>query len=124
MLKIIVPLAALLLGSWFVYDGARALTKGDYTTPSSGPHAGQLGPWSKIVASVGLDPHGQAMKIAHVSLGVLWIAAAALFVLNPAVGRLALIVCSCGTLWYAPLGTVISLGLLVALVWFIKIPST
>ncbi len=114
-LKFAVPLVALLVGGWFVYDGMRALQKGDYTTPSSGAHAGQLGPWAKLVALVGIDPRGMPMKIAHIALGILWLASAILFVAKPHLGWFALFVSSVCSFWYLPIGTllaVVELGLL------------
>jgi hypothetical protein len=115
ILKFAVPLVALLIGSWFIYDGVRAFRKGDYTTSSSGPHAGQLGPWAKLVALVGIDPRGVPMKTVHVLLGVCWIASALLFVAKPHFGWTALVVSSLCSLWYLPIGTVlavIELGML------------
>ena len=53
MVKYVIVIIALLVGSWLLTDGARALATGSYTTPSSGAYAGQFGPWSKVVASVG-----------------------------------------------------------------------
>ena len=114
-LKFAVSLVALLIGGWFVYDGARAFQKGDYTTPSSGSHAGQLGPWAKLVALVGIDPRGVPMKSTHIVLGVFWLIAALLFVAKPHFGWLALVVSSVCSLWYLPIGTVfavLELGLL------------
>jgi hypothetical protein len=51
--KWIVLTLTLLLGSWLLLDGIRAIVVGDYFTPNNGPHAGQLGPWSKIVSNLG-----------------------------------------------------------------------
>jgi hypothetical protein len=41
---------SLVMGAWLLFDGFRALATGHYTTPASGPYAGQLGPWSRLVA--------------------------------------------------------------------------
>jgi hypothetical protein len=43
------------------YDGSRALIVGDYVTPKSGAYAGQLGPWAKLVAAVGIEPRSTVM---------------------------------------------------------------
>ena len=108
VLKIAVPLVALLIGSWLCYDGLRACQKGDYTTPSSGPHAGQLGPWTRVVSLFGVDPRGMLMKTVHVALGVFWLTAAFYFVTKPHLGWMMLVVCSISSLWYLPIGTVLA----------------
>ncbi len=51
----VVAALALIEGGWLAFDGGRALIVGDYVTPSSGPSAGQLGPWSKVVSALGID---------------------------------------------------------------------
>ena len=107
-LKFAVPLVALLIGGWLVYDGMRAFQKGDYTTPSSGTHAGQLGPWAKLVAFVGIDPRGAPMKTVHVLLGVSWLVSALLFVVKTPLGWIALVVNSVCSLWYLPIGTLLA----------------
>lgn len=53
---------ALFEAGWMAFDGVRALATGDYVTPSSGPYAGQLGPWSQVVSAVGIPPRSTAMK--------------------------------------------------------------
>ncbi len=39
---------------YMAFDGSRALLVGTYITPQSGPFAGQLGPWSSLVANLGI----------------------------------------------------------------------
>lgn len=109
ILKIAIPLVALLIGGWMTYDGARALQKGDYTTASSGPHAGQLGPWATVVSFIGINPRGTPMKTAHVVVGLLWLASAVLFIVKPPLGWIILVGCSVSCLWYLPIGTFLSL---------------
>lgn len=38
-----VAILGVILGSWLLFDGTRALVVGDYVTPRSGKYAGQLG---------------------------------------------------------------------------------
>src|SRR5437016_6098140 len=57
-------------GGWMSFDGIRALVAGDYLTPSAGPYAGQLGPWSKLVSYAGLDPRSTLMKAIFVVVGL------------------------------------------------------
>src|SRR5690349_16026636 len=93
---------AVIIGGWLVFDGSRALIKGDYVTPQSGPSAGQLGPWSRVVAALGIAPRGTFMKCLHLVLGILWLISAGYFVFCPPCGRTCLLITSIGTLWYLP----------------------
>ena len=107
--RIAVILIALLMGLWLLFDGSRALLKGDYVTPQTGPNAGQLGPWSLVARAVGLDPRSTMVKALHLTLGLAWLGALGLSSLRPAAGWWALAACAVGTLWYLPLGTLLSL---------------
>ncbi|HSR51384.1 MAG TPA: hypothetical protein VLV83_11190 [Acidobacteriota bacterium] len=100
---------ALLLGGWLAFDGLRALIIGDYVTPSSGRFAGQLGPWSKLVEAVGIDPRSTLMKAIHVIVGAAWIEVAATYIFKLRGSRTALLLCAAATLWYLPFGTLLSL---------------
>src|SRR5215213_6190383 len=108
VVRIVVPVIALLVGGWFVFDGTRALVSGDYVTPRSGPGAGKLGPWAKVVSAIAIDPRSTTMKCAHVLLGVLWLVALLLFLSGSPLGWYALVSCSVFSLWYLPIGTVLS----------------
>jgi hypothetical protein len=103
-MRIAVVLIGLMIGGWLTFDGTRALIKGDYVTSKGG----QLGPWSRVVSAAGIDPRGKNMKGAHVELGILWVAAVAIFVTQGLAGRTALLGCSVLTLWYLPMGTILS----------------
>ena len=107
--RILIPAIALLIGGWLVFDGARALTVGDYLTANTGPHAGQLGPWSLLLTKAGINPRSTLVKVSHVMLGSLWLIGLAFFLFKPALGWWLLLISSLGTLWYLPLGTVLSL---------------
>lgn len=95
--------------AYMVFDGVRALVVGDYLTPSSGEHTGQLGPWAILVERVGIAPRSNAMKWTFVAYGTAWLVADLAFAAGQrwawwAVGALAL-----GSLWYLVPGTVISM---------------
>ena len=111
----IVVVLALVEGGWLAFDGGRALLLGDYVTPASGPYAGQLGPWSKLVAAVGIEPRSTPMKLVHVALGVAFLAASIGFALGVSWGRAAVLVCAILGLWYLPFGTLLGLAQLVLL---------
>jgi hypothetical protein len=113
--RILIPAIALLIGGWLVFDGTRALTVGDYLTAKTGPRAGQLGPWSLLLTKAGINPRSTLVKVAHVVLGALWLIGLAAFVFRPSLGWWTLAISSVCTLWYLPLGTVLSLIELVLL---------
>ena len=118
----LVALVALLVGGWFTFDGSRAFIVGDYVTPKSGAHAGELGPWSKIVLAVGANPRSNLIKALHLALGGLWLLGLVLFFLRPAVGWYVLVASAACSLWHLPLGTIFSLVEL-CLLWLPQIRS-
>lgn len=96
-----------LVGSWMVFDGARALITGDYVTPGKGDHEGQLGPWSALVELIGIPARSTFMKSTFVVIGALQLLAVALLLIQP--GRSSSwfgIVASLLGLWYLPFGTI------------------
>ena len=107
-LKWILLALALFQGGWLVFDGGRALIVGDYVTPRSGPHAGQLGPWSRIVSALGFEPRSTVIKCLHLFLGIAWLVALIVFVRRPASGWWAVPGCAAASLWYVPVGTLVS----------------
>lgn len=66
----LVVLLALIEGGWLGFDGGHAVVTGDYVTPSSGRHAGQLDPWSKLVVGIGIEPGSTLMKTIPLALGL------------------------------------------------------
>lgn len=111
----IILAAAVLEFGWLTGDGSRALLVGDYVTPTSGPYAGQLGPWAHVVSAVGVEPRSTLMKCVHLGLGVGGLMAAAGFALRRRRAWSALFVAALLGLWYLPVGTllgVIQVGLL------------
>lgn len=114
--KILVALA-LLLGGWLCFDGLRALLTGSYTTPGSGPHAGQLGPWATLIVGLGLDPSSFAIKCLHLGLGAAWLFTAVMEVIRRS-SRRWWVGCAVASLWYAPFGTIIGLTVLVLVLVF------
>ena len=111
----IVVVLALIEGGWLAFDGARAFVVGDYLTPSSGPYAGQLGPWSKLVEAVGIEPRSALMKSIHLGLGVAWLGAVAGYLRGARWGRRSLLTCAALGLWYLPFGTILSIAQIILL---------
>jgi len=96
-------------GGWMLIDGSRALIVGDYTTPSSGEYAGQLGPWSNLVKAVGIEPRSTLMKTIFVGYGLAALVVLACFVFGLSWARIALIIISILGLWFLPIGTITNL---------------
>ncbi|TMQ02981.1 MAG: hypothetical protein E6J91_49040 [Deltaproteobacteria bacterium] len=114
----IIVLAAL-LGAWLVFDGIRALTAGDFTTARSGPYAGRLGPWADLLRAIGIEPRHAAVKLAHVLLGVCWLATAIGLLLHAPWARIAVIGVGAASLWYLPFGTVLGAAEIVIAAMFL-----
>lgn len=111
----IVLALALFQGGWLVFDGGRALIVGDYVTPRSGPRAGQLGPWSRIVSALGFEPRSTFIKCLHLFLGMAWLVSLLAFGLRPASGWWVVLFCAVASLWYLPVGTLLSIFVIVLL---------
>jgi hypothetical protein len=104
-------------GAWMTFDGTRALTVGDYVTPSSGAHAGQLGPWSRIVSAAGIPPRSTAMKMIFVVFGLSWLIIALGLAFRSGWALPAMLIAALATLWYLPVGTIFGIVQLVGLIW-------
>ncbi len=107
-LRVLVLVMAIVEGGWLAFDGGRALIVGDYVTPSSGTYAGQLGPWSKLVSAVGIDPRSTLMKSIHLTLGLAWLVVIAGFALRLPWAWWGMLGCAVASLWYLPFGTLLS----------------
>src|SRR6188472_61800 len=94
-------------GLFMTFDGLRALIVGDYVTPTTGPFAGQLGPWSDVVSAAGVAPRSAMMKIVFVIFGVTWLSVTTGFLLRARRSAGALAVLAVATLWYLPIGTLV-----------------
>lgn len=108
-LRWIVLALALFQGGWLAFDGGRALVVGDYVTPATGPRAGQLGPWSRVVSAFGFDPRGAFIKSLHVALGLAWLVASIIFAIRPSSGWFMVLGCAVASLWYLPAGTFVGI---------------
>ncbi|MCZ6652136.1 MAG: hypothetical protein O7D91_03825 [Planctomycetota bacterium] len=106
---------ALFLAGWFAFEGGRALVVGDYITPKSGKYAGQLGPWSKVVSAVGIEPRSTLMKSIFLVFGVVWIGITICFVLKLHWAWWAMLIAAAGSLWYLPFGTLLGVVQIVVL---------
>ena len=106
--KWLVLVLVLVNAGWMLFDGARALTLGDYVTPKSGDHAGQLGPWARLVEGVGIPARSTAMKVIFLIYGFLYLVATIGFLANVRGARPATAAMAVLGLWYLPFGTLIN----------------
>lgn len=111
----VVVMLAFVEGGWLAFDGGKALMTGDYVTPSSAQYAGQLGPWSKLVSAVGIEPRSTLMKSVHLMLGSAWLIVIVCFVLRLSWAWWGMFICAVAGLWYLPFGTLLSVVQIVLL---------
>ena len=100
-------LISAVLGGWMLADGLRVLRTGRYFGPET------PGPWRHVPQAFGVDPF--ALGPVFVGLGAAWLIAAAMH-LTLGLPRPAVVVLAILTLWYLPVGTVLSLAVL-AILW-------
>ena len=118
IIRIIIILLSLLNAGYMAFDGCKALIQGDYIRPSEGEYAGQLGPWTKIVTPLGIDPMSTLMKSIFLVLGIYGLVAVAYFGFNRPGGWKMLLVFCILTLWNLMLGTMSSVVVIILLmVW-------
>jgi len=115
--RIAIAVLGLVEGCWMAFDGTRALTVGDYVTPSSGAYAGQLGPWNYVVSAVGIPPRSTTMKLIFVAYGVAWIIIAFGLASRSGWAWRAMLIAAIATLWYIPVGTIFGVLQLLGLLW-------
>ncbi len=90
------------------FDGARALTIGDYLRPTEGKYAGQLGPWTNAVEVVGINPESTLMKVLFVAWETIGLIITIAFTLNKKWVWTALLMLSISALWYLVPGTILN----------------
>lgn len=115
-MKWVVIFLAFLNFGYMVFDGGRALVKGSYITPSSGPHKGELGPWSKLASAIGIAPEGNVMKIIFVLWGIAGLMVTFYFFKDSGRYWSHMLIANILSLWYAGMGTMSSLVQIVMLV--------
>ncbi len=92
-----------------MFDASHVLLTGAY-------FGSTLGPWSYLIASIGIDP----LKIgpAFALLGSAWIAFLIGILLDRAWGWYGAVICALGTLWYLPIGTIFAAIYIILLIRF------
>jgi len=109
ILSWMVIMLALLDGGFMAFDGARALVVGDYIRPQSGQYAGQLGPWSKLVKAIGIDPESTLMKLIFAIYGAAWLVVIVCFALKMPWAWTAMLIFAAASIWYLWIGTMSSI---------------
>lgn len=115
-MKWIIIIMAVLNFGYMAFDGGRALATGDYIRPKSGQYAGQLGPWSKAMQAVGINPESTGIKIIFVVWGLAGLYITYGFYQGKPWGWKGMLIFNIASLWYAMMGTmssVIQIALLV-----------
>jgi hypothetical protein len=100
IIKVIVSLIAVLTGGWMIFDGIYVLTTGKYFGPE------KPGPWSDLVSVIGVNPFD--LGIPFIILGVLWLLFLVGLLLNQSWSWYGAVIVAVATLWYLPVGTVLS----------------
>ena len=105
----------LIVASYMIFDGSRAMVVGDYLTLSTGAYAGQLGPWASVVKVVGIEPRSTLMKLTLITYGISAIVMGIFFIRRLRWARTGLLAMAFLGLWYIPFGTIINLVLILLL---------
>jgi hypothetical protein len=101
---------AILEGLFMFVDGLHALLAGAYFAPG-----GQIGPWAPLVSAAGISPFSTGMKITFVALGASFMLSACAYALFMRHSVVYLSATAILTLWYLPLGTLLSLIVLTSM---------
>jgi len=110
VVKVALSIIASLVGGWMIFDGVHVLATGKYFGPA------KPGPWSSLVAAIGLDKF--SLGVPFILLGVLWILFLMMMLLHQSLAWYGALLTAILTLWFLPVGTVLSLLYLVMLFIF------
>ena len=109
LIKVVCGLLGLVVGGFQIIDGVHVLRTGTYIGPPT------PGPWRHVVSAVGLDPF--AMGPVFITLGSAWLLATGwLLVTSSTAAWWTCLAVAVLTLWYLPVGTVLSVVFLLLLV--------
>lgn len=105
----LIAVLVILSAGWMLFDGSRALIVRDYITPKSGQHAGQLGPWAKVVQKAGIKPRSTLMKTIFVLYGLSFVMIMTAFLLKISWAWWGMLIMAVLGLWYLPFGALINI---------------
>jgi hypothetical protein len=118
IIKWIIIILSFVNSAYMTYDGCRAMITGDYLRPEKGEYAGQLGPWTKLAARVGIDPMSTLMKTIFILFGLAGLVITVCFALDLPwswKAMLVLNICSAWNLYFGTANSVLQLVLLLIL---------
>ncbi len=107
--RVLILLCTLFEAGWMAFDGSQAMITGHLLGPTSGAHAGELGPWRYIVQKVGVNPGGKPMRLFFMIYGWGWLLIAGGFAARQPWSWTTMVIAAAGALWFLPLGTLLSL---------------
>ena len=116
-MRLLLLFAAAIESAWMLVDATHALRTGSY-------FGSRLGPWAAVVSYAGIDPRSTAMKYAFIAFGVLWLAVFALVAARAAQGPTIAITAGILTLWFLPIGTLLSAIAIVCGLLLRRAPTT
>jgi hypothetical protein len=111
--KLFLSLVAVLNGGWMLADGIHVLVTGKYFGPD------KPGPWSVPFARLGVNPF--SLGPVFILLGVLWLAGLAAVLTGKPWALYAAGAVAVASLWYLPMGTLLSAIYLVLL--YFRLPQ-
>jgi hypothetical protein len=109
--KVALALVGLVAGGWMIVDGVHVMLRGKYIGPE------KPGPWSILFDRMADDP----FKLSPMfdAFGVLWLVFLAATLAGQTWGRYGAAAVAVASLWYLPVGTVLSVAYL-ALLYFTR----
>lgn len=118
IIKWIIVFFSVLNTGYMLFDGMKALVTGDYIRSKNGEYAGQLGPWTKLVEKIGIDPMSAFMKSVFVLFGVVGLIITVGFAAEAEWGWKAMLIFNICCLWNLFLGTASSMFQVILLLMF------
>lgn len=108
-MKIVITIAGFLLGGFMLLDGIYVLLKGKYIGPE------KPGPWANLFYQLNIDVF--RLGPLFIAFGLVWLVWLYMLWTHPASAYVFGIVLSILTLWYLPVGTLLSVIILLTLIF-------
>ena len=118
VIKWAIVILAVIGSSYMIFDGTRAMIKGDYIRPKSGEYANQLGPWTMVVEKIGIEPMSTTMKLIFITWGIIGLVITISFIMNLEWSWKALLIYNILSLWNLFFGTMTSILQIILLIIF------
>lgn len=110
LVKSALSIIALLVGGWMIFDGVYIHVYGKYFGPE------EPGPWAGLVRASGLDPF--SFGKVFIVIGALWLFFLAGVLLDQSWAWYGAVIVAVCSLWYLPVGTILSIIYLALLLIF------